>query len=244
MSTCRHSVAVIVATSALALGCAPALAAPPANHPPRAKAVVGKPDPATGRVLVRIKARDADGDRLRYRAPSITDKGFVRGIRSRVTMSPSGTFAYTPTAAAAHAASSDTATVSDTTDSFTVTVSDGYGGTVSVPVTVAIAPQNAAPIPSAPTVNPPDPTSGVVTGSVSATDPDGDPLSYSVLTPPAKGTVSVAPDGTFTYTPTPTAPRGAPADATTDTFTITITDGYGGSVAVPVSVPSTSPART
>ena len=41
---------------------------------------------------------------------------------------------------ARHAASLATATVDDTTDSFTVTISDGYGGTIDIPVSVTISP--------------------------------------------------------------------------------------------------------
>jgi hypothetical protein len=47
-------------------------------------------------------------------------------------------FAYTPTAAARQAALSPGATPSDKTDTFTVVVSDGFGGSVSVPIGVVI----------------------------------------------------------------------------------------------------------
>ena len=42
---------------------------------------------------------------------------------------------------------------------------------------------------------------GVVTGSIVASDPDGDTLTYTVTTAPKYGTVTVQTDGTFTYTP-------------------------------------------
>ncbi|MFM8239567.1 MAG: hypothetical protein ACKOAW_04550, partial [Actinomycetota bacterium] len=58
---------ILVAACVLAAATgSPALAATPANTAPKARAVIGKPDPSTGAVLVRIKAKDADGDRLRY----------------------------------------------------------------------------------------------------------------------------------------------------------------------------------
>jgi hypothetical protein len=47
-------------------------------------------------------------------------------------------FTYTPTAAARQAAVSPGATPSDKTDTFTVVVSDGFGGSVSVPIGVVI----------------------------------------------------------------------------------------------------------
>ena len=119
-----------------------------------------------------------------------------------------------------------------------MTVTDGYGGTTSTPVSVTVAPQNSPPVADPPIVGQPDPTTGVVTGRVNATDADGDPLTYQVVTLPAMGSVVVGASGQFTYTPTSAArhTRG-PAESTTDTFTITITDGYGGAASVPVSVP-------
>lgn len=237
--TAQHKTlaATIVSTClVLASFSSPALAATPANTAPKARAVIGKPDPRTGAVLVRIRAKDADGDRLRYRAPGTTAKGTV-GVRVRTTVSTSGVFTYTPTASARHAAASVQATPSDATDTFTVTVTDGFGGTARVPVTVSIAPQNSAPVATAPTVGQPDPSTGIVQGRVNASDPDGDPLTYQASVLPTMGNVVVGADGQFTYTPTSAArqTRG-PAETTTDRFTIDITDGYGGSTSVIVVV--------
>ena len=55
-----------------------------------------------------------------------------------------------------------------------------------------------------PTVNPiqlTGQTSGPITGTVGAIDPEGDPITYSLRQAPAYGTVQVAADGTYTYTP-------------------------------------------
>ncbi|MEU0495790.1 Ig-like domain-containing protein [Mycobacterium sp. NPDC006124] len=57
----------------------------------------------------------------------------------------------------------------------------------------------------------------VVTGTVSFTDEDGDPLSYKA-TNGAHGSVAVNPDGSFTYTSTDAGYTG------TDTFTLTAAD--------------------
>lgn len=75
------------------------------------------------------------------------------------------------------------------------------------------------------------PQPGVVTGRVSATDPDGDPLTYTSSPTAAGGSVAVAADGTFVYTPNP-------GGATADAFTVTVSDGRDGSVDVAVSVPA------
>ncbi|WP_420791581.1 Ig-like domain-containing protein [Actinomycetospora straminea] len=123
---------------------------------------------------------------------------------------------------------------------------DDAGLRTPVAVTVTITPANAVPTapgaPSAPTTNP---ATGVVTGDVGVTDPDGDTLGYSAGTGPAHGSVLVDPvTGRWTYTPTDAARRAAAQGGpTTDTFTVRVTDGHGGVVVVPVTV-AISPVAT
>ena len=138
--------------------------------------------------------------------------------------------------------------VADTTDTFAVTVTDGYSGTIAVPVTVTISPANAQPVAGTQVVGTPNGTTGVVTGSVSASDPDGDALTYSGSTTTSKGTVEVGVTGSFTYTPTVAARRNAYLPGTSsanlsDTFVMTVTDAKGSSTAIPVTV-TVSPALT
>ena len=207
------------------------------NTPPHVVVKVGNPHVKTGAVRIGLTVHDTDYKRIRIRVPAKTSKGAITPVVRR-DGSSSGTFTYTPTSQARHSAASDQASSADTTDTFTVTVTDGYGGTTSTPVSVPVAPQNSPPIADAPIVGQPDGTTGVVTGQVNATDPDGDPLSYQVVTLPTMGTVVVGASGQFTYTPTsPARHARGPAESTTDTFTITITDGYGGATSVPVTVP-------
>ncbi|MGF7184915.1 putative repeat protein (TIGR02543 family) [Desulfitispora alkaliphila] len=73
-------------------------------------------------------------------------------------------------------------------------VSDSQPATV----TVTITPVNDAPVanPKNFSVNPGEQYSGTVTG----TDIDGDALTFALVTPPAKGSLSLNPDGTFQYT--------------------------------------------
>ena len=223
----------------------------PANRRPVAGVPsVGSPNVSTGVVTGSVGATDADGDPLTYSTPASTAKGGV------TINAGTGVFTYTPTVAARNTAAAPGATPADRADGFTVTVIDGHGGTATAAITVAIspavAPANRAPVVSTPVVGVPNATTGVVNGSVSATDPDGDTLSYSAPTPTAKGGVSInASTGAFTYTPTVAARNTAAAPGATaadraDAFTVTVVDGRGGtaSTAVTVAVSPTPDAST
>ncbi|WP_412468438.1 Calx-beta domain-containing protein [Pedobacter sp. KLB.chiD] len=96
----------------------------------------------------------------------------------------------------------------------------------TVPATVNIR-DNRAPVASAPAITANEDTS--VNGIVTASDPDGNTITYSLTTPPAHGTVLLNVDGTYTYTPAPNY-NGA------DTFTVTVSDGKGGTVTVTIPV--------
>lgn len=65
-----------------------------------------------------------------------------------------------------------------------------------------------------------DTDTGVVKGQIISTDRDGDVLTYSVMSAPHNGTVTIKSDGTYTYTPDPTfAHNGG-----TDSFTVEVSD--------------------
>lgn len=71
-----------------------------------------------------------------------------------------------------------------------------------------------------PTVNPVQLTgqsSGPITGTIGAVDPDGDAIVYKVTGNPSYGSVTVGQDGSYTYTP-------GTAFAGSDTFVVTATD--------------------
>lgn len=104
-------------------------AAPVAGTP-----VVGLPDPASGLVTGQVMATDADGDTLTYSAVAATARG------SAVSINPlTGAYTYTPSLAARNAAAAAYAS----TETFTVTVIDGYGGSLAVPVAVPVLPGSA-----------------------------------------------------------------------------------------------------
>ena len=182
------------------------------------------------------------GDTLSYGAPNATAKGVVS------IDSAAGGFTYRPTAAARHTAARVGATAADTTDTFTVTISDGRGGNAEAPVEVAISPANTAPVAGSSVVGTPDPTVGAVNGQLNATDADGDPLVYTAPPTTSKGSVAIsATTGTFVYTPTATARQDAAASGATDadrrdSFTVTVGDGHGGTATSTVLV-AVSPAE-
>jgi VCBS repeat-containing protein len=103
---------------------------------------------------------------------------------------------------------------------------------VVVPVTVT--PVNDAPTASAPPLTTAEDTPGA--GTISASDLDGDSLTYTVTAGPAHGSLVINPDGSFVYTPA--ANYHGP-----DSFTVTVSDGNGG-VAVQTVTINVLPAST
>lgn len=83
-----------------------------------------------GVVLGRLVISDSECDQISYSVTSAPSGGMVE-------MHADGSFTYTPTNAARQAAAAPGGV---TTDSFTISVDDGYGGSTSVPVSVPIAP--------------------------------------------------------------------------------------------------------
>jgi VCBS repeat-containing protein len=84
-------------------------------------------------------------------------------------------------------------------DTFTVIVADTKKATSTVTIPVTIAPVQDPPVLNARTyiANEDAGLGGNLTGS----DPDTDPLTYTLGTPPAHGTLMLTADGAFTYTP-------------------------------------------
>ncbi|MCX2576396.1 tandem-95 repeat protein, partial [Pedobacter sandarakinus] len=116
-----------------------------------------------------ITASEADGDPLTFATTTPPANGTV-------VLNADGTYTYTPKANF------------NGTDSFVVTVSDGKGGSTTVTINVTVTPVNDAPVATTP-VNINTNKNTPVNGTITASDVDGDPLTYTIATPPANGTV-------------------------------------------------------
>lgn len=191
-----------------------------------------------GVVAGQIQATDPNNDTLTFTGPTTSALG------ATVTVNSDGSFTYTPTADIRHAAAATNAPDTATTDSFEVTASDGWGGTVTKTVDVPVSPANANPTGGTVTGLQADDVLGFVTGSITGVaDPDLDPLTYSTNpTSAGGGIVDFFNDGSFTYYPTAdqrhlAAALGAPFSTTHDSFTVLVADGHGGSTAITVIVP-------
>jgi len=163
---------------------------------------------------VTVSASDRDGDSLTVAITTAPTKGTA-------AISSGFTFSYTPTANQNGA------------DQFSYQITDSHGATANGVVNVSIAAQPDAP--TAPALALAlaldEDTVGSVT--ITAADVDGEVLTATVNTPPAKGAVVVTGTNPFVLTYTPTANlNGA------DTFSYRVTDASGLSVtaSVPVTI--------
>ena len=159
-----------------------------------------------------IVATDADGDSLSYTVSSAPANGTV------VLNAAIGSFTYTP----------NTGYVGS--DSFSVTVSDGKGGSVVAVVTMAVTAVNTAPVAKHDTATTDESTAVTIAVRANDTDADGDALTVTGVTQGANGSVVIdAATGNPVYTPN--------AGFTgSDTFTYTIADASGGTSSASVTV--------
>lgn len=177
----------------------------PLNQAPvaDAKSVTTAEDTAASVVLT---ATDADGNSLSYSIVTQPAKGTLTGTPPNLT--------YTPAADV------------NGTDSFTYKANDGTVDSNTATVSITINAVNDAPTAAAKTVATPEDTPVSIT--LSGSDKEGNPLTYSIVTQPVKGTLTgTAPN--LTYTPTADV-NGA------DSFTYKVNDGSANSNTASVSI--------
>src|SRR5205085_1561150 len=157
-------------------------------------------------LVVTPTATDADGDTLTF-LPGSASHGTV-------TKNLDGTFTYTPNANF-HG-----------TDSFNYTASDSTNTSHAANVTMTVM-DNSVPAASAKSVSTNENTPILVIPT--ATDTDGDILSFAIAANPTNGIVTSNSNSTFTYTPNSNF-HG------TDSFTYTSNDGNNTSSAATVTL--------
>lgn len=203
------------------------------NQRPVARTTISGQDPQTGVITGKIDTVDYENDPITYRVSTDPAHGSV-------VIDTDGSFTYTPNPAYAATGGGDR---------FVVVVDDRIGNpphtygllgalgllgptTAAVKLSIApVAPANRAPEIGTPAIEyTVDGATGVVTGTIKVTDPDGDDLYFQLDTTidPAQGAVVIDEQtGAFAYTPTGAAREAAYATAGPDTvpFTVTVSDG-------------------
>ena len=194
-------------------------------------------------------AEDPEGDPLHYTVTRNPENGTVE-------IHTDGTFTYTPDVDFAQTGGTDTFEVRITDTGFHLPglISRLTGGdySTSAIIEVPVGPLNAPPVVGTPPFNRSDPdlSTGLVTGSLNVTDPDGDDLEYSKFHEPTEGELTLDEDtGKFIYKPTQAARDHAAStpDVTEyDNFSIDVTDGtYVRTVEVSVPIaPDRAPVLT
>jgi len=150
------------------------------NDAPRAKDDCISTDEDTPfNINVLQNDTDVDGDTLSVTLDTVPSKGSV-------TDNGDGTLMYIPNANF------------NGTDSFSYTASDGHGGTDTATVTITVNPVNDTPVASDQVVDTDEDT--LVNITLSATDIDGDPLTYALVSHPLHGSLSST-ESYVTYKP-------------------------------------------
>ncbi|GAB0058685.1 hypothetical protein SIID45300_03039 [Candidatus Magnetaquicoccaceae bacterium FCR-1] len=171
-----------------------------------------------------LLASDVDGDALTYTITSNGTKG-----TATITDAATGSFRYVPNANA-HG-----------TDTISFKVNDGKRDSNVATITIIVAPVNDPPVAQNGTLATREETA--ITGTLLASDVDGDVLTYSIVANGGKGTATItnATTGAYSYVPNALAYG-------TDTITFQVNDGQADSntavVSVTITRNNTAPAAT
>jgi len=186
---------------------------PRVNHAPVADDRQYSTDEDTP-VAITLTGSDDDGDPLTFAVAGHPAHGTLAGIVPAVTYRPATNY-HGP-------------------DSFTFTVNDGTTDSAPATVSMTITSVNDRPLAIPQTITTAEDTAKAIT--LAGSDVDGDTLSFTIVTPPAHGTLTgTAP--ALTYTPTANY-HG------TDSLTFKVNDGVVDSMPATVSVTVTSVVDT
>ena len=163
----------------------------------------------------QLLATDGDGDPISFSRSSLP-------LHGAVSVSANGGFDYTP------------AVNYNGQDSFKVLMDDGAGGLTEVTVAVTVTPVNDLPVFTG-GLSGAGKEDTVISGVLTASDVDGDALSFASISAPAHGSVSVSSDGAWSYTP-------AANYNGTDSFQVRVVDGHGGEATAIVNLAISSEA--
>ena len=183
----------------------------PANDPPVANniEITVMEDIPTPILLTGI---DPDGDSLTYSIVTKPSNGILSGKEPNMTYTPNTNF--------------------NGLDGFTFKMSDGKMNSIPATVSLVVTPTDDPPIANGDNVTVPEDTVSHIL--LTADDPDGDPLTYTVLRTPTHGKLSgTAPN--LIYTPDPNF-------SWLDSFTFRVSDGKTDSVPATILV-SVAPAN-
>ncbi len=130
--------------------------------------------------VITLAAIDSDGDALSYLVATGPANGTLSAVTSnRVTYTPAANY--------------------NGPDSFTFQASDGSLTSPAALVSITVTAVNDAPVAQAQSVTTAEDTAKAIT--LAATDVEGDPLTYLIVTGPAHGTLSAVSSNQVTYTP-------------------------------------------
>jgi cellulose biosynthesis protein BcsQ len=175
------------------------------NHVPIAD-IKSVTTPEDTPVVINLTGTDPDGDTVVYGVVTVPSHGGLSGTAPNLTYMPNKNFSGP--------------------DSFTFKVNDGTDDSAITTVSIAITPANDPPVANNIDISAMEDMPIPVT--LAGTDPDGDPLTYSILTKPANGILSgTGPN--LSYTPNANF-NGL------DSFTFRVTDGTLNSIPGTVSL--------
>ncbi|MBT8101519.1 MAG: tandem-95 repeat protein, partial [Gammaproteobacteria bacterium] len=157
-------------------------------------------------LAITLTGTDSENDPLTFAIATLPSNGTLSGTAPNVTYTPNANY--------------------DGADSFTFTVNDGEYTSVAATVSITVNAANTAPEADSQAVSAAKDTPLAIT--LTGSDPESDPLTFTIATGPSNGTLSgAAPNVTYT-------PDSGYVGA--DSFTFTVSDGEFTSAAATVSI--------